>query len=442
MDEQQTVSRSASVRKRRRKRRRSKLLPVLLLAGLAAVGFGGWKLIGDRSANSAEKPANTATPAVSAKPTGASATPRTSVSPSPSASAAPTASASPTQAATPSQTPAAGSATPAGAQVKLAFVGDVIMASTVESLLQKNGYDYPYKDVLPLLQSPDLTIANLETPITKRGTAQTKDYVYKSPPEALPAFVDAGFDLVNLANNHSNDMGTEGLLDTFDALDKAGIKRFGAGRDAAEAFRPVIVEKNGIRIAFLGFSRVVPEQSWKAGINHPGVADTYSYVPAVAAIEAARKDADLVVVSAHWGVERNSKPEPYQTELAHRFIDAGADLVVGHHPHVLQGIESYKDKWIAYSLGNFIFTTNAVKETLETIVLQATCTKERSCSLNAVPIFTQWAKPVVMNEEDGKKLFTRLSGISFGAAVDDRGRISAKAAQTSPANAAAAKRTP
>ncbi|WP_135554181.1 CapA family protein [Paenibacillus cymbidii] len=426
MDEQRSVTRSAS--RRRRKRRRIKLLPIVLLVGLAAAGFGGWKLLHERGESPSGKPANTATPAVSVPKASATATPQKSVAPSPSASA----SASPTPTATPSSTPAVGSATPAGAQVKMAFVGDVIMASTVETLLQKNGYDYPYKDVLPLLQSPDLTIANLETPITKRGTAQSKEYVYKSPPEALPAFVDAGFDIVNLANNHSIDMGTEGLLDTFDALDKAGIKRIGAGRDAKEAFSPVIVEKNGIRIAFLGFSRVVPEQSWKAGINHPGVADTYSYVPAVAAIEAARKDADLVVVSAHWGVERNSKPEPYQTDLAHRFIDAGADLVIGHHPHVLQGFESYKGKWIAYSLGNFIFTTNEVKDTLETVVLQASCTKERSCSLNAVPIFTQWAKPVVMNEADGKKLFNRLSGISFGAAVDEQGRVATKAKATSP----------
>ncbi|MBO9604354.1 MAG: CapA family protein [Paenibacillaceae bacterium] len=424
MDEQRSVTRSAS--RKRRKRRRIKLLPIVLLVGLAAAGFGGWKLLQERGESAAGKPVNTATPAVSAPKASATASPQKSVAPSASASA----SASPTQTATPSPTPAVGSATPAGAQVKMAFVGDVIMASTVETLLQKNGYDYPYKDVLPLLQSPDLTIANLETPITKRGTAQSKEYVYKSPPEALPAFVDAGFDIVNLANNHSIDMGTEGLLDTFDALDKAGIKRIGAGRDAKEAFSPVIVEKNGIRIAFLGFSRVVPEQSWKAGINHPGVADTYSYVPAVAAIEAARKDADLVVVSAHWGVERNSKPEPYQTDLAHRFVDAGADLVIGHHPHVLQGFESYKGKWIAYSLGNFIFTTNEVKDTLETVVLQASCTKERSCSLNAVPIFTQWAKPVVMNEADGKKLFNRLSGISFGAAVDEQGRVAAKAKAT------------
>jgi poly-gamma-glutamate synthesis protein (capsule biosynthesis protein) len=128
-------------------------------------------------------------------------------------------------------------------------------------------------------------------------------------------------------------------------------------------------------------------------------------------------------VITHWGVERTDTPVPYQTDLAHRFIDAGADLVVGGHPHVLQGLEAYKGKWIAYSLGNFIFTTNGVKETLETFVLNASCSIKRQCALNVVPIYTKYAKPEKMSPEQGQALFDRISAVSFHAQIQPDGQI-------------------
>lgn len=308
--------------------------------------------------------------------------------------------------------------------VTFAFVGDVLLASGVDTLMKKNGYDYPYRDVKSYLHKPDLTIANLESSVSDRGkAAENKEYVYRASPLSLPALAEAGIDLVNLANNHVMDYGTEGLLDTLDYLDRAKISRVGAGRDAAEAFKPVIIEKKGIKIAFLSYSRVVPDHSWKAGVNKPGVADTYNYTLPVESIKQASRQADLVVVIAHWGLERKDRPEAYQTDLAHRFIDAGADLIVGSHPHVLQGFEQYKGKWIAYSLGNFIFTTNEVKETLDSIILNVACSKALQCQLSVVPIFTQWAKPVVMNEEAGKRLLARLNSISYQVKVNPNGQV-------------------
>ncbi|SHE10001.1 bifunctional 2',3'-cyclic nucleotide 2'-phosphodiesterase/3'-nucleotidase precursor protein [Chlamydia abortus] len=311
-------------------------------------------------------------------------------------------------------------------QVTLSFVGDVLLGSTVNNLLSAHGYEYPYQDVRELLQKPDLTIANLETPITDRGTAEKdKTYIYRSSPEVLPAFKEAGFDLVNLANNHTMDYGVEGLLDTLGHLDEQGILRVGAGRDADEAFQPVIVEKNGLKIAFLGFTKVVPDASWKAGLASPGLADTYSHIRPVREIEKAKEQADLVIVIAHWGEERKDHPNQEQIDLAHRYIDAGADLIIGGHPHVLQGFEQYKGKWIAYSLGNFIFTTNNNAKTLETVILEATCSTD-GCDLKAVPIFTQWAKPVVMEEQEGQQLYERLTSISRQAFVDKDGYIHAQ----------------
>jgi poly-gamma-glutamate synthesis protein (capsule biosynthesis protein) len=311
-------------------------------------------------------------------------------------------------------------------RVTLAFVGDVLLGSTVETILRRNGFDYPYHDVKALLSQADLAVANFESPVTERGTEQDKQYVYRTSPKALPAFKEAGFDLVNLANNHVLDYGEIGLLDTLDALDQAGIRRVGAGRDANEAYKPAIVEKKGIKIAFLGVSRVVPEVSWKAGKNHPGVAETYDWTRPVKEIAEAKKAADIVVVLAHWGEERKDRPLDYQVQLARRYIDAGADLVVGSHPHVLQGIEYYKGKWIAYSLGNFIFTTNNVAATLETIILEAACTRQGECELKATPIFTQYARPQIMSADKAKALFSRLSNISYQAKVEPDGAIRRK----------------
>lgn len=340
-------------------------------------------------------------------------------------------------------TPATGSPGPKGGQagdaeaamddperVQITFTGDVIFAGNVEAVLRNNGYDFPYKHVRPLLENADLTVANLETPITERGEAADKEYAYRSPPKALPAFRQAGFDLVNLANNHILDYGTVGLLDTFDHLDKAGIQWFGAGRDIEEAFRPVILEVKGTKIAFLGFSKVVPTESWKAGKNHPGVADTYALKKPLEAIRNAKKQADLVIVVAHWGVERQDTPEPYQKDFARQYIDAGADLVVGGHPHVLQGFESYKEKWIAYSLGNFIFTMNENPKTWETVILQASCSKTDGCALRAVPVLTKLANPQPMAAEDASKLYRRLSGISIGAEIGEDGIVRNKSASS------------
>ncbi|RNB79276.1 CapA family protein [Brevibacillus panacihumi] len=311
--------------------------------------------------------------------------------------------------------------------VHLSFVGDVMMAGNVEKMLIEKGYDYPYTEVATWFAQDDITIANLETPVTTRGTPpENKAFIYKSPPAALPALKEAGIDVVNLANNHSMDQGVEGLLDTFSFLDKNQIAYIGAGKDMERAYAPVIIEKNGIRVAFLGFSRVIPEVSWYAGKNKPGMAATYDPALAVKAIQEARTQADLVVVIPHWGEERKDDPVDHQTQLARAYIDAGADLVVGGHPHVLQGFETYKDKWIAYSLGNFVFTRSTEPRTWESIILQASCTKSGNCALKAIPVHAELARAVPMNDTDGQILLKRLESISINARIHSDGSVSAK----------------
>ncbi|MCZ8518068.1 MULTISPECIES: CapA family protein [Paenibacillus] len=397
------------------------------IAGLVAVTIGafiyliGW-LEGPRPGGGGEPPA-----AAAEQPAAVPVQPV----PSPAAEASPAAPAEPVPGTVPVSSTAGdggGAAPPAGAggqRVKLSFVGDVMFAGKVEDILKKNGYAYPFEQVKPYLEKADLTIANLETPITTSGTAQSKEYVYRSSPLALPELKGAGVDLVNVANNHSMDYGEKGLLDTLDHLDAQGIRRVGGGKNADEAYRYELVERQGVKIAFLGFSEVLPEASWFAGADKPGLAESYSVKRPLESIAKARQEADLVVVLAHWGEEREERMNEKQRDLARQYIDAGADLIVASHPHVVQGFELYKGKWIAYSLGNFIFTTNTNPNTLESMILDASCSKERSCDLSLVPIHTEWAQPVPMEADKGKKLFEKLTRISYNAKVDGEGKVTA-----------------
>lgn len=305
---------------------------------------------------------------------------------------------------------------PAGEKgaVTISFAGDVMFAGKVGELLGKQGYGYPYGALNGLFQRDDLSIVNLETPVTTRGTAANKTYVYQSSPQALGPLKAAGIDAVNLANNHTLDKGEQGLLDTLNNLNKAGIPYVGAGKNASEAYSAQYFKRNGVTIALLGFTRVMPEASWAAGKNKRGVASAYSLDAAVQAIVAAKKKADIVAVVVHWGQERVDNYSELQQSMGHSFIDAGADLVIGGHPHVLQGIEPYKGKWIAYSTGNFIFTRSATKTTWESAVFQAKCTTTGQCSMKLVPVDAELGRPVPMDATSGQALLKRMESLSVG----------------------------
>ncbi|OWA33003.1 hypothetical protein B9G55_24065 [Saccharibacillus sp. O16] len=311
--------------------------------------------------------------------------------------------------------------------VNLTFAGDVIFSGKVQSLLEKEGYDYPYTYVKNRFKNDDLTVINLETPVTSLSTTGAdKSFVFKSPPKALTPLKNAGVDVVNLANNHTLDQGIKGLLDTITNLDQVGLAHVGAGKDADAAYAPVYVERKGIKIAIVGVTRVLPDTKWAAGKNHPGAASAYDTAAASRAVSEAKKKADLVVAIVHWGKERVDMPDANQKTLAHALVDAGADLTIGGHAHVLQGFEQYKGKWIAYGTGNFIFTHSATAKTWETGVFQAECTKDGQCSMKLVPYWAELGQPVPMKPVDAKKLLKRIEGLSPGVKIDAEGRIQAK----------------
>ena len=255
--------------------------------------------------------------------------------------------------------------------ILLAAVGDIMLGGTATPELRKYGYDHPFELTRSILKQAQIVFGNLEGPLTDAGVPATgKQYVFRSPPDQVaPALARAGFNVVSLANNHSLDYGPEGLADTRAALDRAGIGYTGAGQNLAEARRPVYMVADGVTVAFLAYSLTFPEEFW-AGPNTPGTA--FGHERFVRAdVATAREKAEIVVVSFHWGQEGKTELREYQTQLARAAIDAGAAAVLGHHPHVLQGVERYGHGVILYSLGNFAFGSFSNTATRSVIALLA-----------------------------------------------------------------------
>jgi poly-gamma-glutamate capsule biosynthesis protein CapA/YwtB (metallophosphatase superfamily) len=240
--------------------------------------------------------------------------------------------------------------------VILRFAGDCLLAEHYDSAVGAE-CDYAFRD-FSVLREADIAMVNLECPITDRGVRQSKPFTFRMRPECSPAVREAGIDIVNLANNHIYDFGKDGLFDTIEYLDSLGVLHVGAGRTAQEAHRGVVMDIRNVKIGFLGYYGG-GEAPAARGMN-PGVADRNIQAIARDVGRMRRQDSvEYVVVSFHWGVEKAQYPEASQVSFAHAAIDAGANVVIGHHPHVLQGIERYKDGVIVYSLGNFIFGGNS-----------------------------------------------------------------------------------
>lgn len=239
-------------------------------------------------------------------------------------------------------------------EIVINAVGDIMLAGSATPTLKRLGYDYPFAATTAELKNGDIAVGNLEAPIARRGIEfKDKRFRFKSAPQSAAALKRAGFSVVSLANNHMMDFGGPALLETLLNLDKYGILYSGAGPSLATARQQAVIRVKGATVAFLSYSLTLPEEFY-AGADRPGTAPGYpGYFRAD--IGRAKATADYVVVSFHWGSEGAASPRPYQVTSARAAVDAGADVVLGHHPHVLQGIERYKKGIILYSLGNFAF---------------------------------------------------------------------------------------
>ena len=269
-------------------------------------------------------------------------------------------------------------------QRTLLYVGDVMLSRAVGARMQSgNDWTFPFQKVADSLAAADLTFANLECPVSDAGRNRHHLYSFRADPKVIEGLKFAGFDVVSVANNHMYDWGPEALVDTVRRLREAGIRPVGAGANDLEAHYPVLDDVGGLRLAFLAYVDVEPKDA-TAAPDKPGVA-WIEPERVLADIRFARPLADLVIVSLHWGVEYATQPGRQQVDFAHRMIDSGADLVVGTHPHVVQPVEEYNGRWIAYSLGNCIFDQKG-PGTRSGLMLQAKVAGKRISEVIQMPI--------------------------------------------------------
>ncbi|HEX7597921.1 MAG TPA: CapA family protein [Polyangia bacterium] len=231
--------------------------------------------------------------------------------------------------------------------------GDLLFDRGVRRWSEKNGVRNLLTGLRPQFRAADLALANLECPLTVRLSPMPKQYVFRCDPAVAKDLRWAGLDAVSLANNHSIDQGRDGLLDTIQELEAAGVVALGAGGSQPAARRHHVMKIGEFRVALLGYV-AIPIEGVVFLEDRPGPAQLQEE-SIVSDLAGARADADLVIVNVHWGSEFRPQPSPEQQRVGHLFIDGGATMVIGHHPHVLQPIERYKGGLIAYSLGNLVF---------------------------------------------------------------------------------------
>jgi poly-gamma-glutamate capsule biosynthesis protein CapA/YwtB (metallophosphatase superfamily) len=284
----------------------------------------------------------------------------------------------------------------------IAAVGDINCGGRVGTIIAGSGVDYPFKNVAGILSSVDIAVGNLECALSSRGKAVSgKEFTFRGVPECGPALRRAGFDALSIANNHSKDFGAEALEDTAEILEQSGIIFAGAGSNSTASYQPKIsrIRETETAFAFVAFSDVVPP-GFAATKNAVGVASARNDSKMLGAIEDVKAKAEFIIVSVHWGKELSTIPSARQTALAHRLIDLGADLVVGHHPHVVQGFEVYKGKLIAYSLGNFVFSpgNNLGRQSA---LLTAIIKDNKITAAHVYPVYIEGVRPKILTGKKG-----------------------------------------
>ena len=285
-----------------------------------------------------------------------------------------------------------------------------------------NGTSYFFQNVRSILEADDATFANFEGTLTTETARESKEYAFKGDPSYTQILTDGSIDVVTLANNHSSDYGAKSLTDTEEALDAAGI-------DYCIGDKIAVKEVNGIPTAFIGIY-----------VLNDGMAREEQVKQTIAA--ARQQGAKLVIVAFHWGTEKAAEPDETQKSLAHTAIDCGADLVVGHHPHVLQAIEYYKGKYIAYSLGNFCFGGNSAPSDMDTMIFQQTFTIEKGevqaaaaatvvpCSISSTAGYNDY-QPTPTEGDASASVIDRLNTMSanYGVTVNADGTVTASGTQ-------------
>ncbi len=238
--------------------------------------------------------------------------------------------------------------------VRILCTGDLMLDWGVRETVEKMGAKYLFANITGFLKEYDFRFCNLENPISDRGEPNPqKKYIFLANPDLVKILNAADINIVSLANNHSYDYGEKALLETMTNLYKSGINFSGAGMNIGSAHLPVSFELRKNKVALFSYTAIADEGSL-ATDTQPGIAGASLEVMKEDIIQF-RKFHDFILVSIHWGIEYSDYPHEEQIDMAHELIDAGADVIIGHHPHIYQGIEIYKKRPIFYSLGNYLF---------------------------------------------------------------------------------------
>lgn len=266
--------------------------------------------------------------------------------------------------------------------------GDVSLDPTYIPAFRTNGYGWAWSGLDGLFRRDDLTVINHECPSTDIVAPIPKQFSFRCDPAALPIAHRFGIDVASLANNHGFDQGPEALLDSIANIQAAGIVPVGAGATAEEADAPAYIDVKGWRIAIVGVGEVLDPIDQVAIGDEPGTAVGHDFPRALRAIREAEANADLVIVVIHWGVELDTQPRDYQVDEGHRMIEAGADMIFGHHAHRLQPMEMYRGRPIFWGLGNFVWPNFSVGGST-TAVAEVTVSPEGRVRGTLLPAFIE-----------------------------------------------------
>jgi len=268
--------------------------------------------------------------------------------------------------------------------ISVVLVGDMMLDRGVKYLVEKEGrptgpasgypdFRFPFLKIADELNKADIVFGNFEGPISDKGNKVGSIYSFRNDPKVIEGLKFAGFNVVSLANNHAFDYGREALEDTLLRLKDANIDYIGAGFDESEAYSPIVKEVRDTKIAFLAYTNLGPE-NWKATGNNSGIAWIFqdNFEKIREDIKKAKENCNILIISLHAGEEYQTEPTQFQIDFTKMAIDSGADIVIGHHPHVVQPNEVYNGGYIFYSVGNFVFDQSFSEETMKGLLLKVT----------------------------------------------------------------------
>lgn len=312
-------------------------------------------------------------------------------------------------------------------KVTLAFAGDILLADDampMKTYRQRGkGISGIFSDeLIKEMREADIMMLNNEFAFSKRGKAAAdKSYTFRAKPEDVSIFNDMGVDIVSLANNHALDFGTDALLDTFDTLKEAGIDYGGAGADYERASEIIYKKVGDKTISYVMAAKTIFAADWVATKSRPGMISCWDEALMKERIKTAGDNSDYTVVFVHWGVEQSESPEQYQRDWARMYVDAGADIVLGCHSHVIQGIEYYKGKPVVYSLGNFWFSSYK----RESMMIKVEIDAQGNAETWLVPCMTGNFKTEILEKpSDRKQYFNKVRKLSKSTRIGEDGKLS------------------